>query len=102
MAGRLLMLSALRQKPKVPFGAASISEYERCIIGKREIVGFGVNGQPHYVDHLACPFPAIRWAEDCPDIKVTINIPFLFKSEVLHKQKDKFWALFITNERTKH
>lgn len=37
-------------------------------IGKREVVGFGMNGEPSYVDHLTYPFPAIRFKEDTPEI----------------------------------
>lgn len=38
------------------------------MIGKREIVGFGFNGQPHYVDRWDLPFPAIRWKEPTAEI----------------------------------
>jgi len=36
--------------------------------GKREIVGWGVNGVPYYVDRPDFPYPAIRWQEDSPEI----------------------------------
>lgn len=39
-------------------------------IGSREIVGFGWNGLPSYVDRADFPFPAIRWREDTAEIKV--------------------------------
>uniref|UniRef100_A0A146LDA9 Cytochrome c oxidase subunit 4 isoform 2, mitochondrial n=1 Tax=Lygus hesperus TaxID=30085 RepID=A0A146LDA9_LYGHE len=32
-------------------------------IGNREVVGFGMNGKPEYVDHVAFPFPAIKFRE---------------------------------------
>jgi len=38
-------------------------------IGKREIVGFGRNGEPTYFDAPDCPCPAVRWKEDSPEIK---------------------------------
>ncbi|CAG0908566.1 unnamed protein product, partial [Cyprideis torosa] len=40
--------------------------------GKREIVGFGVNGQPAYMDRLDQPFPAIRFKELTPELAVTL------------------------------
>lgn len=41
-------------------------------IGTREIVGFGFNGLPTYVDRVDFPFPAIRFREETPEIKVDI------------------------------
>ncbi|XP_023015509.2 cytochrome c oxidase subunit 4 isoform 1, mitochondrial-like [Leptinotarsa decemlineata] len=38
-------------------------------IGNREMVGYGMNGQPIYVDTAAFPFPAIRYQESTPEIK---------------------------------
>lgn len=40
-------------------------------IGTREIVGFGFNGLPTYVDRSDFPFPAIRYKEETAAIKVT-------------------------------
>lgn len=37
-------------------------------IGKREVVGFGVNGTESYVDTAQAPFPAIRFKEESPEI----------------------------------
>jgi hypothetical protein len=39
-------------------------------IGKREIVGFGVNGDENYIDDVHFPFPAIRFNEDTAEISV--------------------------------
>ncbi|XP_033211524.1 cytochrome c oxidase subunit 4 isoform 2, mitochondrial-like isoform X2 [Belonocnema kinseyi] len=39
-------------------------------IGNREIVGFGLNGEPSYIDRLERPMPAIRFKENTPDIQV--------------------------------
>ncbi len=39
-------------------------------IGKREIVGFGTNGDENYIDDVHYPFPAIRFKEDLGDILV--------------------------------
>lgn len=38
------------------------------MIGNREIVGFGLNGQPVYIDAHDFPFPAIRWKEPTSEI----------------------------------
>lgn len=73
MAGRILALSARSLRAsKVPFGACGISDAQRAIIGNREVVGFGVNGEPHYLDTTVCPMPAIRWKESTPDVLVCI------------------------------
>jgi len=40
----------------------------KCEIGKREVVGFGMNGEEIYIDHVAYPFPSIRFKEDTPRI----------------------------------
>jgi len=37
-------------------------------IGKREVVGFGGNGEVTYVDSVMAPFPAIRFKEDVGEI----------------------------------
>jgi len=37
-------------------------------IGNREIVGFGINGNPDYADSIMYPFPAIRFQEDTPEV----------------------------------
>lgn len=69
MAGRLLALSARTLRTRnVPLGAAS--NHSKALIGNREVVGFGVNGEPMYVDRSDYPLPAIRWKEPTADIKV--------------------------------
>jgi len=37
-------------------------------IGKREVVGFGGNGEATYIDSVMAPFPAIRFKEDVGEI----------------------------------
>ena len=37
------------------------------VLGDREIVGFGVNGNPVYVDRSDSPMPAIRWEAPSAD-----------------------------------
>ncbi|XP_018321523.1 cytochrome c oxidase subunit 4 isoform 1, mitochondrial [Agrilus planipennis] len=70
MAGRLLALRALRAS-RTPFGARGAHQGDpaKALIGNREIVGFGYNGQPNYVDRPDFPIPAIRWKEPTPDIQ---------------------------------
>eukprot|EP00095_Tigriopus_kingsejongensis_P006575 maker-scaffold2551_size14539-snap-gene-0.4 protein:Tk06575 transcript:maker-scaffold2551_size14539-snap-gene-0.4-mRNA-1 annotation:"hypothetical protein DAPPUDRAFT_230889" len=37
-------------------------------IGKREVVGFGMNGEEVYTEDVLSPFPAIRFKEDTAEI----------------------------------
>lgn len=39
-------------------------------IGKREVVGYGCNSEPIYIDATDFPMPAIRFKEVTPDIQV--------------------------------
>merc|ERR1712001_285246 len=39
-------------------------------IGKREVVGFGYNGEESYIDDVMYPFPAIRFKEDTAEISM--------------------------------
>ncbi|KAL1115115.1 hypothetical protein AAG570_007146 [Ranatra chinensis] len=47
----------------------SPAEVISTTIGSREVVGWGYNGQPFYMDRADFPMPAIRFREDTPDIK---------------------------------
>ena len=38
--------------------------------GKREVIGYGYNGQPNYMDRVDYPIPAVRFKEETPQIKV--------------------------------
>lgn len=70
-----VMAKALKQLvAKAPAGARAFSYAEK--IGKREIVGYGVNGLPVYVDRVDYPMPAIRFKEDTPEILVSKKSPF--------------------------
>ncbi|KRT82568.1 hypothetical protein AMK59_3949 [Oryctes borbonicus] len=69
MAGRLLALSARAVTARcIPLGACGAHDDARAVIGNREIVGFGYNGQANYADRSEFPLPAIRWKEPTPDI----------------------------------
>lgn len=45
----------------------------RSKIGKREVVGYGLNGEEAYLDLEECPMPAIRYKEITPDLQVRQN-----------------------------
>nr|BAN21435.1 cytochrome c oxidase subunit iv [Riptortus pedestris] len=65
MSGRLVRNIAVLHKRFASTGVAvDVSK-----IGAREIVGFGLNGQPNYVDRVDFPLPAIRFRPETPDIK---------------------------------
>ncbi|CAG9860169.1 unnamed protein product [Phyllotreta striolata] len=70
MANTIIALTsrALRHIPKRSYQVAPMSSYVRTLIGKREIVGYGFNGEPNYVDRSDFPLPAIRWKEPNADI----------------------------------
>lgn len=42
--------------------------HNRSRIGGRDVVGFGINGEYNYVDHIAFPMPAVRFKENTPDV----------------------------------
>jgi len=71
MANRLLKLTKLRsgQSGLVPLQfqqAACV--HNRSKIGNRDVVGYGINGEYIYVDHIAFPMPAIRFKENTPEV----------------------------------
>lgn len=41
----------------------------RKLIGDRDIVGYGMNGEPSYLDKLDFPMPAIRFKENTPEVQ---------------------------------
>ncbi|BET00362.1 cytochrome C oxidase [Nesidiocoris tenuis] len=47
---------------------SAVMDY-RAKIGAREVVGFGFNGQPNYMDRIDFPLPAVRWRPETPEIK---------------------------------
>ncbi|XP_053204195.1 cytochrome c oxidase subunit 4 isoform 1, mitochondrial-like [Panonychus citri] len=61
------IIKLLRCKSNFKLSSASYYEF-KDIIGNREIVGYGNDGQPFYYDRLNQPFPAIRFKEDSPDM----------------------------------
>jgi hypothetical protein len=48
----------------------AVTDHVKDRIGNREVVGFGINGQPTYIDRVDFPMPAIRYKEVTPDLQV--------------------------------
>lgn len=71
MSGRLLT-TAMRIAPKAPLGAMQSSTHPSKH-GKREVVGYGWNGDSIYMDRVDYPMPAIRFKEDTQEIKVRFS-----------------------------
>ncbi|KYN06223.1 PREDICTED: cytochrome c oxidase subunit 4 isoform 1, mitochondrial-like [Cyphomyrmex costatus] len=63
MAGRLFV-SYLR--PVIQVQRCGLMTLDR--VGNRDVVGFGYNGEPTYLDRTDFPYPALRWKENTPDI----------------------------------
>ncbi|XP_026727525.1 cytochrome c oxidase subunit 4 isoform 1, mitochondrial-like [Trichoplusia ni] len=55
-----------RVNSSLPFQVKEI--HNRCRIGNRDWVGFGVNGSANYKDDSHFPFPAVRFKENTRDI----------------------------------
>lgn len=71
MAGRILRMAIKRSNAFANFSCPKANASNtRAFIGKREIVGYGFNGQPNYVDRPDFPMPAIRWKEPNSDVMV--------------------------------
>lgn len=51
----------------------AVVNHIKAAIGNREVVGFGMNGQPNYIDRVDFPLPAIRYKENTPDILVLLD-----------------------------
>jgi len=39
-------------------------------VNNRDVVGYGYNGEPTYLDRVDFPYPAIRWKENTANIMV--------------------------------
>jgi len=70
MAGRLLALSSRLKVRIAPFGAAGAHQDNsiKALVGNRDMVGYGINGQPGYMDRVDFPMPSLRWKENTPDV----------------------------------
>ncbi|XP_050050878.1 cytochrome c oxidase subunit 4 isoform 1, mitochondrial-like isoform X1 [Dermacentor andersoni] len=71
MANRLLQISerAVKLAPIVARAQPAAAYHGRALIGKREVVGFGMNGEYSYLDNPDFPMPAIRYKEPSPEIE---------------------------------
>jgi cytochrome c oxidase subunit 4 len=69
MASPLLRLQTKLKPTAVAFQQIA-AVHNRARIGNREVVGYGINGEYTYVDHIAFPMPAIRFRENTPEIQV--------------------------------
>ncbi|XP_065370352.1 cytochrome c oxidase subunit 4 isoform 1, mitochondrial-like [Calliphora vicina] len=71
-AGKLItrqtLWKVLEFQPLTISKRTTTQDYTNTMCGKREYVGFGVNGSPTYVDLLEFPIPAIRFQEPTPEI----------------------------------
>lgn len=69
----------------------------REMIGKREVVGYGINGDYIYIDRCDLPMPAIRFREETADIlKLREKEKGDWKNLTLEeKKKCKFFVSFI-------
>uniref|UniRef100_A0A1W7RAP4 Cytochrome c oxidase subunit 4 n=1 Tax=Hadrurus spadix TaxID=141984 RepID=A0A1W7RAP4_9SCOR len=71
MASHMLKLASksLPQKSLAKIFVQPCAAYHgRKLIGDRDVVGFGVNGEASYLDKLDFPMPAIRFKENTSDI----------------------------------
>lgn len=59
-------------------------------VGKREIVGFGINGRPQYFDHPTIPLPSVRWTADSTEI-----------SKLREKAKGDWSTLSLEEKKTR-
>ena len=88
MASRMMAL-AVRNTNKasmalVARSSSSNAQAEQLAkIGNREVVGFGWNGEPMYMDRPDYPMPAIRFKENTPDVLVRINQPSIHWLQLL-------------------
>lgn len=71
MANHLLKLAekTVRLGPAVVRIQPVAAFHGRARIGKREVVGFGMNGEHMYIDRPDFPMPAVRYKEPSPDIE---------------------------------
>jgi len=71
MAGHLLTVSKVLRTTSSPLFQQSVrTVVNKSRIGNREVVGWGVNGEYNYFDVIMAPFPAIRFREDTPELRV--------------------------------
>lgn len=67
---------------------SSAGLHNRAMIGKREVVGFGLNGSYNYWDCHDTPYPAIRFREETEEI-----------AKIREKEKSDWKNLSIEEKR---
>lgn len=72
----LILRNALARAPAS--GLRWSSTHAPSVIGNREVVGYGWNGQNIYYDRVDYPMPAIRFREDTKEIKVSVRYIKIF------------------------
>ena len=77
--GRLCSVTRLSTSARSLGGDGMPAIIERH--GKREVIGYGYNGQPNYVDRVDYPIPAIRFKEETPQIKVRQRVESTGRTE---------------------
>lgn len=55
-------------------------------IGNREIVGFGINGTPMYLDDVARPYPSIRFQNHTDKVPISL-LTDICRSKLFVKRK---------------
>lgn len=71
MASKLFVLSIRQNIPIHMRRMSSSNGYEYVnVIGNRDVVGYGYNGEENYMDRLDFPMPAIRFKANTPDVMV--------------------------------
>jgi len=66
--GSTAAAAVFQAEPKPPVqGVMQVREDK--IVG-RDVVGYGLNGEPQYFDSLTYPFPSVRFLKNTPDILV--------------------------------
>ncbi|XP_023292338.2 cytochrome c oxidase subunit 4 isoform 1, mitochondrial-like [Lucilia cuprina] len=68
LISRQQLWKSIKSPPLTISKRATSHDYTNTMCGKREYVGFGVNGAPIYVDLVDFPMPAIRFQEPSPEI----------------------------------
>uniref|UniRef100_T1JMD6 Cytochrome c oxidase subunit 4 n=1 Tax=Strigamia maritima TaxID=126957 RepID=T1JMD6_STRMM len=69
MANNLLRMRLVTKHiPCKNFNLQTATCFTKAKIGKREIVGYGMNGQANYIDRADFPMPAIRFREITSDL----------------------------------
>ncbi|XP_014680812.1 PREDICTED: cytochrome c oxidase subunit 4 isoform 1, mitochondrial-like isoform X2 [Priapulus caudatus] len=69
MAGTVLRASTRQLLVQRSHLLAPVTGYHaRAKVGNRDIVGFGLNGEPTYVDRGDFPCPAVRFMENTADV----------------------------------